>query len=207
MNKSNLPAKRGRPAKPKEMEVDTVEQAGEQIVQSKRKGNNQKENFMQEHVKKGDNSRYLRMARAAENLPPIDISDAEQVSNRIGMYFDFCEQNDRKPSMLGIANWIGVSRDTLNSWKRGEYRASTHSDLVEKAVMVLEELWTDYMQNGLVNPVSGIFLGKVMFGYKDVQDYIITPNQPLGSDADPSTLTNKYQQALPGSTLEVKDKE
>jgi hypothetical protein len=195
------PKKRGRPSKPKELPAETVEQAGEQIAKTKRKGNNPKADFMQENVKKGDNARYLRMARAAVALPPIDIADPEQVSNRIGMYFDFCEQNDRKPSMLGIANWIGVSRDTLNSWKRGEYRATTHSDLIEKAVMVLEELWTDYMQNGLVNPVSGIFLGKVMFGYKDVQDYVITPNQPLGQDGDPATMAQKYKQALPEATI------
>ena len=158
---------------------------------------------MQENVKKGDNARYLRMARAAVDLPPIDISDPTQVANRIGEYFDFCEQNDRKPSMLGIANWLGVDRTTLTSWKRGEYRTTTHSPLIEKAVMVLEELWTDYMQNGLVNPVSGIFLGKVMFGYKDVQDYVITPNNPLGSDSDPATMAQKYQNALPETTIET----
>lgn len=199
------PAKRGRPSKPKELPAETVEQAGEQIAQTKRKGNNPKADFMQENVKKGDNARYLRMARAAVALPPIDIADPEQVSNRIGMYFDFCEQNDRKPSMLGIANWIGVDRTTLTSWKRGEYRTTTHSPLIEKAVMVLEELWTDYMQNGLVNPVSGIFLGKVMFGYKDVQDYVITPNQPLGQDGDPATMAQKYRQALPETSIDVSE--
>ena len=198
----DTPKKRGRPPKPKEVEAETVEQAGREIAQTKRKGNNQKENFMQEHVKKGDNARYLRMARAAVDLPPIDISDPTQVSNRIGEYFDFCEQNDRKPSMLGIANWLGVDRTTLTSWKRGEYRTTTHSPLIEKAVMVLEELWTDYMQNGLVNPVSGIFLGKVMFGYKDVQDYVITPNSPLGADGDPTQMAQKYQSALPGATID-----
>lgn len=195
------PIKRGRPPKPKAVEAETVEQAGEQIAQVKRKGNNLKANFMQENVKKGDNSRYLRMARAAVELPPINIADPEQVGQRIGQYFDFCEQNDRKPSMLGIANWLGVSRDTLNSWKRGEYRSETHSDLIEKAVMILEELWADYMQNGLVNPVSGIFLGKIMFGYKDVQDYVLTP-MPLGEAGDPSTIKDKYQNALPGTTID-----
>ena len=206
MTTNKTPAKRGRPPKPKEVAADNVEQAGEQIAQVKRRGNNQKLDFMQENVRKGDNARYLRMSRAAVNLPPLDIANPEQVSERIEMYFDFCEQNDRKPSMLGIANWLGVSRDTLNSWKRGEYRAETHSDLIEKAVMILEELWTDYMQNGLVNPVSGIFLGKVMFGYKDVQDYILTAKPLLGEDADPTTLAGKYTEALPPATI-VDEKE
>ena len=200
--KPKTPAKQGRPAKPKELAVTKPEQLTEEIVQTTRKGNNRQENFMQEHVKKGDNTRYLRMARAAADLDPIDISNPKQVAERIDMYFDFCQENDRKPSMLGIANWLGIDRTTLNSWKRGEYRTATHSPIVEKAVMVLEELWTDYMQNGLVNPVSGIFLGKVMFGYKDVQDYIITPNNPLGDSGDAATLADKYQGALPGDFVD-----
>lgn len=143
------------------------------------------------------------MARASLALPPIDISDPEQVGRRIGEYFDFCEQNDKKPGMAGLANWIGVDKTTLSSWRRGEYRAETHSPLVEKAVQILEELWEDYMQNGKVNPVSGIFLGKITFGYKDVQDYVITPNQPLGQDGDPATMAKKYVQALPSATIDL----
>ena len=57
------------------------------------------------------------------------------------------------------------------------------------------------MLNGKVNPVSGIFLGKITFGYRDVQDYVITPNQPLGPDGDPATMAQKYQNALPETTI------
>ena len=206
MAETNKP-KRGRPPKPKEVEAETVEQAGEEIAKVKRKGNNPKDNFMQEYVKPGDNSRYLRMARVSMSLPPIDISDPEQVANRIGDYFDFCEQNDKKPGMAGLANWIGVDNTTLNSWRRGEYRAATHSPIIKKAAQVLEELWEDYMLNGKVNPVSGIFLGKITFGYKDVQDYVITPNNPLGSDGSPEQMAQKYQKALPGAAIEAEGAE
>ena len=194
------PAKRGRPPKPKEVQADTAEQAGEQIAKRTR-NRPDLANYGAENAKPGDNSRYLRMARASLSLPPIDISDPEQVSRRIGDYFDFCEQNDKKPGMAGLANWIGVDSTTLSSWRRGEYRAETHSPLIKKAVQILEELWEDYMQNGKVNPVSGIFLGKITFGYKDVQDYVITPNQPLGQDGDPATMAQKYRQALPPTTI------
>lgn len=203
MPDNNMPARKGRPPKPKVIEAETPEQAGEQIVKAKRKGNNQKENFMQEYVKPGDNSRYLRLARVSMDLPPIDISDPEQVANRISDYFDFCEQNDKKPGMAGLANWIGVDNTTLSSWRRGEYRAETHSPLVKKAVQILEELWEDYMQNGKVNPVSGIFLGKITFGYKDVQDYVITPNNPLGAEGDPNAMAQKYKSALPAGIIDA----
>lgn len=137
-------------------------------------------NFGCENAKPGDNARYLRHALASWNLPPIDISDPVQVENRLMQYFEYCVENDRKPNMVGMSNWLGISRDTLNSWKRGEYRTSTHSDLVQKAIKILEEQWVDYMLNGKVNPASAIFIGKNLFGYKDVQDVVVTPNNPLG---------------------------
>ena len=56
---------------------------------------------------------------------------------------------------------------------------------IKKAIDLLEELWVDYMQNGKVNPGAGIFLGKNLFGYKDVADVVVTPNNPMqGMDAD-----------------------
>ena len=78
-----------------------------------------------------------------------------------------------------MAAWIGVSRDTINSWKRGECRAETHSDVIKKAMVLMEEIWYDMMQNGRINPASGIFLAKNMFGYKDVADVVVTPNNPM----------------------------
>lgn len=153
-------------------------------------------NFGAENTEPGDNSRYLRYAMASWELPPIDISDPKQVENRIIEYFSFCVENDRKPNMVGMANWLGVNKDTLNTWKNGEYRASTHSVVIKKAVNVLEELWVDYMQNGKVNPASGIFLGKNMFGYKDNQDITIRPENPYGDQRDAATIAKEYN-ALP----------
>ena len=144
----------------------------------------------------GDNSRYARLAMASWNLPPIDISDPKQVEERIGEYFQHCVENDRKPQLIGMANWLGVDRSTVNSWKRGEYRADTHSPIIRKAIDILEEMWVDFMMNGKVNPGSGIFLGKNLFGYKDVADVVVTPNNPMqGLDAD--TARKRLMDAVP----------
>lgn len=148
-------------------------------------------NFGAENAEPGDNSRYLRYALVSWDLPPIDISDAEQVKGRIEEYFKFCIENDRKPNMIGMANWLGVDRATVHSWKTGEYRSSSHLHVIKKAVDILEELWVDYMQNGKVNPASGIFLGKNMFGYKDVQDVNIAPANPLGDAPDQKQLEER----------------
>lgn len=159
------------------------------VVKKKQKRNRPDlQKFGEENTVPGDNARYLRYAMASLDLPPIDISDEKQVERRIREYFEYCIQNDRKPNMKGMANWLGVGRDTVNSWKRGEYRTETHSAVIRKAVDILEELWVDYGQNGKSNPAAWIFLGKNMFGYKDVQDVVVTPNNPLGEQKSQKEL-------------------
>lgn len=167
----------------------------EQVVKKKRNRPDLAK-FGEENAEPGDNSRYLRFAMVSLDLPPIDISDPEQVEQRINDYFVFCIENDRKPNMVGMANWLGVDRDTVKTWKTGEYRSSTHSAVIKKAINILEELWVDYMQNGKVNPASGIFLGKNMFGYKDVQDVTLTPGSPLGDAPDQKQLEERITGAV-----------
>ena len=53
------------------------------------------------------------------------------------------------------------------------------------------------MQNGKVNPVSGIFLGKNNFGYKDQQEYVVTPNQ-MGEHESPAAIEAKYDELPEG---------
>ncbi len=156
------------------------------------------------NVEPGDNSRYVRSAMASWDLPPIDISDPKQVRERIVLYFQYCADNDRKPQLTGMANWLGVNRDTLQSWKRGEYRKDTHSVIIQKAVSALEEMWADYMLNGKINPVSGIFLSKAWFGYRDTQDIVVTPTTPLDG-MDPDTARTRYAQGIPDTAKDGSD--
>ena len=187
-------------SKPNENAENGTELTNEQvtdIIKQKRKRNRPDlANFGQENVEPGDNARYLRYAMVAFDLPPIDIADPEQVKNRIELYLTHCIDNDRKPSIAGVANWLGISRDTLNSWKNGEYRNDSHSDLIKKVYTMMEEIMVDYFQNGKVNPASGIFLLKNMFGYKDTADVVITPNNPM-QDLDAETARKRLLDAIP----------
>ena len=157
-----------------------------------------KKNFGEENIQAGDNSRYLRHALATLNLPPIDISSAEQVSERLGWYFNHCADNDMKPTVNGMCNALGIHRDTLHAWRTGEYRADSHQAIVMKAYRVLEELWEDYMLNGKINPISGIFIGKNNFSYVDKQDVVVTPNTGGIDSADVKTIEAKYAELPEG---------
>ncbi len=165
-------------------------------VVQKRKPKNGLEVMRDFGAEPGENSKFIRFALASWDLPPIDISDPEQVRERIGMYFKHCADNDRKPQIVGMCNWLGISRSTLNTWVNGEYRGATHSDIIKKAVGFIEEMWADYMQSGKLNPATGIFLAKNWYGYKDVADVVVTPNNPM-QDLDAETARKRLIDAIP----------
>ena len=63
----------------------------------------------------------------------------------------------------------------------------------------MDVLWENYMQNGKINPVAGIFLGKNNFGYQDKSEYILTPNTRDDSDYSAEEIKQRY---LPDNSKE-----
>lgn len=145
-------------------------------------------------LEQGDTSRFLRHALANRGMPPIDISDAKQVEDRIAWYFNHCVEDDIKPTIGGLCNSLGITRQALNEWKNGNKRKETHVDIIKKAYEIMDELWEHYMMNGKINPVTGIYLGKVLYGHIEEQHIVVTPNNPLGDSSDYATIEEKYKQ-------------
>lgn len=190
------------PKKPEQLPDDAVQTI---VKQKQRRNRPDLAKFGEENTEPGDNARYLRFALASWNLPPIDISDPKQVEQRINDYFQFCIDNDRKPNIKGLGNWIGVDDETVMRWRKGEYRKETHCGLIKKAVDALQEMWWDYGQNGKCNPASWIFIGKNAFGMRDEQQIVVTPNNPL-DDMSQDEARNRYTSALPEIAEDGTDK-
>lgn len=102
--------------------------------------------------------------------------------------------NLKKENTQLKCNALGVRRQTLLKWANGERRAenSDRGVLIKRAYEALAELWEDYMLNGKVNPVSGIFLGKNHFGYTDKQEVTLRPGQMEEAPPTPAELEEKY---------------
>lgn len=166
--------------------------------EKKRRNRPDLEKFGQELVKPGDNARYVGHALACWNLPPLNLDDDDAVAERIQWFFKHCIEDDMKPTVTGLANALGVSRQTLYDWSKGRRRGekSDRADLIKRAYDLLAELWEDYMLNGKVNPVSGIFLGKNHFGYTDKQELAVSPSNPLGEPVDLKALEEKYADVI-----------
>lgn len=187
-NFDDIPMKRpvGRPRKHPKPE-------GETTVATTPKRKPTPASFGQDQAEPGDNSKFLGHALTVMRMPTIDLNDPEQVRERCEWYFDHCFANDMKPTVSGLCNAFKINRSTLLEWKRGTYRANTHQAIILEAYALMENLWEDYMQNGKINPVSGIFLGKNNYGYADKQEYVLTPNQQQ-EVIDPATIAAKYEE-------------
>lgn len=150
----------------------------------------------------GDNAKFLSNALAVAQLgrTPINIHSVPETRQRINEYFSTCVANDVKPTVAGMALAFGITRARL--WERANGRGHTPlekeiQDEYQKAYALINMLMEDYMQNGKINPVAGIFLMKNNLGYTDTQEYVLTPQ--IGNARTPEELISEAQM-LPDST-------
>ena len=144
----------------------------------------------------GDNQKYIGVSLKLFNLPSIDLKDPEQVQARLTEYFQIQFDADVKPTVAGMAMALGIDRRRLWEIRAGNEKAynlpTSVSDSIKKAYDFMENLWENYMQNGKINPVSGIFLGKNNFGYQDKTEYVVTPNVNNDSDYNAEDIRARY---------------
>ena len=155
-------------------------------------------------VAPGDNTKYLNLGMKLFNLPPIDLKDSEQVNNRLMEFFKIHAEDDMKPTVSGMGMALGLDRRRLWEIKTGNAKAmdlpTPVSDSIKRAYEYMEILWENYMQNGKINPVSGIFLGKNNFGYQDKTEYVVTPNVNNDSDYSKDDIMARY--GIDSATIE-----
>ena len=178
-----------------------------EIVKKKPRGKNIEE-LRTPDTEPGDNTKYLSLGRELFNLPTINLKDPEQVAKRLNEFFVIHENYDMKPTVAGMAMALGLDRRRLWEIKTGvtdrnQELPTVTRDLVKKAYEYMEILWENYMQNGKINPVSGIFLGKNNFGYQDKTEYVVTPNVNSDTDYNADDIKKRYLSNSP--TLELTD--
>ena len=148
----------------------------------------------------GDNAKYLAVSMELYKLPSIDLKDPEQVNKRLEKYFTIHFENDLKPTVAGMGMALGLDRRRLWEIKTGNYGTqkaledlpTPTKDSIKKAYVIMENLWENYMQNGKINPVSGIFLGKNNFGYQDKTEHVITPTINSDNDYSAEEIRQRY---------------
>ena len=173
----------------------------------KKQGHREIGKWLQPDTEPGDNTKYLTVGMQLFNMEKVDLTDPIQVDKRLNEFFKLHAENDMKPTVAGMGMALGLDRRRLYEIKTGNYHTSkklselptSTTVLIKKAYEYMEILWENYMQNGKINPVSGIFLGKNNFGYQDKQEMVLTPNTNNEPDYDVDAI--KKRLSAPTSTL------
>ena len=149
----------------------------------------------------GDNTRFVNKNLELFNLGAVDIYDTKALLDRTKKYFQIMARYDSKPTLSGYAMAIGLDRRRLYEIRTGNFQPASkkYRDLPEGSVIVirkmydyLEMMWEDYMLNGKINPVTGIFIAKNQFGYQDRIDYV--PNAvPEKEKYDAESIRKRYE--------------
>ena len=159
----------------------TTEQVQE-VVKKKQSRPQRSENY-KPHYQKGD------MARM--------ITNAMELSRVIDC-MQYMIDHDMKPTVESLALAFNTNRMQLWRWKEGvESNLPERSRYaIKKAYSMMNQLLSQTMADGKINPVAAIFLLKNNHAYKDQTDVVVTPNNPYQARSD-EELKGKYLEDIP----------
>lgn len=127
----------------------------------------------------GDNSKYATILLELSSWPKPDKRNVEELEDRFMEYLQYCAINDVKIGNQMAYLAMGLNKDDVYDMEHGRKLDSTHSDFIKKVKQICAGNRELLMQDGKVNPITGIFWQKNYDQMKDVQDITITPNNQL----------------------------
>lgn len=142
---------------------------------------------------------HIKSVRAIKKPSPQFPSTIEKACEE---YFDLCEDDGVKPSVAGLSVALGVSRDTLLSWVRGEVSIES-ADVIKTYFSLIEIFDETALKDNRTNAVSGIFMMKNNHGYKDQVEHKIVDDREISNEE----IEMRYRQMHNIIEAEVVEKE
>ena len=120
----------------------------------------------------------------------LDTGDIELLNNIWEVYTELCYKYNKRPTILNFSLLIGIDNRTIDTWRRGEFRAgeygasSAHSQTVKKWLAECESSLVDGATER--NSVGCIFALKANYGYTETPQRveIVNGQQPEQIAAD-----------------------
>lgn len=123
------------------------------------------------------------------NLTPCKKNDPQGVAERINQMFEFCKEENRRPTVELLSAFIGVNRTTL--WKWIEDENSEAGKLVERAKEIINVLLTEMALSKKAPYEMIIWLQKNHYLYRDISEHHFV------QDKEPLPTRENIIQALP----------
>lgn len=114
----------------------------------------------------------LDLATEMGCLDPVNMNSAEDIQERIDLYFEKCREFGTMPDIAGLANALGIKR--MEFLRIAESGANDpRADVMSKAHTKINAILTALSKKSLVNPTMAIMDLANDFGYSRQGDVII----------------------------------
>lgn len=149
----------------------------------------------------GYNTRRIMFMQAILPTEPLDYNDVAEMERRFNRYLQLCAEWDMKIGNQAAYAAIGIDKGTAWEWENRSLGNPARTDFIKKVRQFCAMYREGLMEDGKVNPVTGIFWQKNYDGMKDQQEVVLTPNtSPLGEQKDAEALRQKYLENAYGIT-------
>lgn len=124
--------------------------------------------------------RELVAAKTAELVEAVtkkkvSLENIEDVKQRTVVYLRACEETGTFPSSLGLARSLGYSDRALRSWRNNKPNTETAQWLEMFNDLCADVLNQSALKNN-ANTIVSIFLNKAMYGFRETNELVVTPN-------------------------------
>lgn len=130
---------------------------------------------------------------------PLDRKNKEEMEQRFVDYLNLCMAYQIQPSNMACYLALGISKQTMSEWENGVKGGPIQADFAQKVKKTISAFREIAANEGKINTVWAIFMGKNYDGLKDQQDILVTPNV-IGQTDDATTLAEKYRENMPEIT-------
>lgn len=149
----------------------------------------------------GYNTKRIAFMQAILPTEPLDNNDVEEMERRFARYLQMCAEWDMKIGNQAAYAAIGINKDLVYEWTVRRQTNPKRTEFIKKVQQFCAMYREGLMEDGKVNPVTGIFWQKNYDGMKDQQEVVLTPNNnPLGDQTDAEALKQKYLENTYGVT-------
>lgn len=114
-------------------------------------------------------STILKNIMTISSMPKCVTED--EFVTRFNDYFNFCVEQEVKPTVESFALAFGITTQTVRKWESGEY-GSFKKDLVKRGKTIMQAFLTNAVMEGSVNPVTYIFYSKNYYGMVDKVEHV-----------------------------------
>lgn len=134
---------------------------------------------------------------------PPAFKSVEQLNKDISEFLDLCYKTTTIPTVMGLATWLGVSRDTIYAHANDSRSPFSYSvkNFIDLCHLSLENGAVD----GKVNPVTYIFMGKNYFGLSDSKDIKVSAtndqSSPNAEETANALRKQLEEETIPAATI------